>query len=157
MNTRLDHALCGARGTPLRPNPENAVKALVLLLGFFDGGRRWISGYAEHEGRHCLIAGVLHISSECDINGRFGAEYCPYYGAHHYSVCHYLRSALSRIKPDYFHNSDVDLIDYNDDASDYSTVRDLITKAINLARSEIANMGRARGLQKGRLDLDLVE
>jgi hypothetical protein len=107
----------------LTPDAAKAIEILIGVLHFYDGGRRWERGYAERDGRRCLMGAILHVS------GQQGADVGT-------DARHYLRAALAPCWPQGLEVSDVDLIGYNDDSGDYDRVRALILEAIALARTE---------------------
>ena len=52
-----------------RPDPAKAVQVL-LLLEFFDGGRRWIKGgISDPQRNRCLLGALHHIRAELRFRG----------------------------------------------------------------------------------------
>jgi hypothetical protein len=106
------------------PDAAKAIEILTGVLDFYDDGRRWERGYAERDGRRCLMGAILHVS------GQQGADVGT-------DARHYLRAALAPCWPQGLKISDVDLIGYNVESDDYGRVRALILYAIALAQTEL--------------------
>ena len=102
----------------MRCNPAKAVQVLDLLLGFFgDHGEHWLQHrLGDGTGKRCLVGALGYVRRHQGFKGD-GAG-------------HYLADAIPR--------RIAALIEFNDMCNGFADIRELITRARDMAQAELA-------------------